>query len=115
MCCITTAAAEAINLQAAKALVFYDTPWSAGDYLQILGRMIRIGSTHDRCYAIHLVCEKTIDERVVKVLSKKMGLVESVLGKRIKGEGDTGVMVDAVNDLSDLFEGLLQDARSVNK
>lgn len=115
VCCITTAAAEAINLQSAKALVFYDTPWSAGDYLQILGRMIRIGSTHDRCYAIHLVTEKTIDERVVKVLSKKMGLVEAVLGKRIKGEGDAGVMVDAVNDLSDLFEGLLQDARSINK
>lgn len=115
VCCITTAAAEAINLQTAKALVFYDTPWSAGDYLQILGRMIRIGSTHDRCYAIHLVTEKTIDERVVKVLSKKMGLVESVLGKRIKGEGDAGVMVDAVNDLSDLFEGLLQDARGIKK
>jgi intein/homing endonuclease len=113
VCCITTAAAEAINLQSAKALVFYDTPWSAGDYLQILGRMIRIGSTHDRCYAIHLVTEKTIDERVVKVLSKKMGLVESVLGKRIKGEGDAGVMVDAVNDLSDLFDGLLQDARGI--
>lgn len=115
VCCITTAAAEAINLQTAKALVFYDTPWSAGDYLQILGRMIRIGSTHDRCYAIHLVTEKTIDERVVKVLSKKMGLVEAVLGKRIKGEGDAGVMVDAVNDLSDLFEGLLLDARGIKK
>ena len=115
VCCITTAAAEAINLQTAKALVFYDTPWSAGDYLQILGRMIRIGSTHDRCYAIHLVTEKTIDERVVKVLSKKMGLVESVLGKRIKGENDTGVTVDAVNDLSDLFDGLFQDARERKK
>jgi SNF2 family DNA or RNA helicase len=113
--CITTAAAEAINLQAAKALVFYDTPWSAGDYLQILGRMIRIGSVHDRCYAIHLVAEGTIDERVVKVLTKKMGLVESVLGKRIKGETDTGVTVDAVNDLSDLFNELVSDARARKK
>ena len=115
VCCITTAAAEAINLQAAKALIFYDTPWSAGDYLQILGRMIRIGSTHDRCYAIHLVAEGTIDDRVVKVLTKKMGLVESVLGKRLKGETDTGVTVDATNDLSDLFEGLIQDARGRKK
>jgi SNF2 family DNA or RNA helicase len=110
--CITTAAAEAINLQAAKALVFYDTPWSAGDYLQILGRMIRIGSIHDRCYAIHLVAEGTIDERVVKVLTKKMGLVEAVLGKRIKGETDTGVTVEATNDLSDLFNELVADARA---
>jgi hypothetical protein len=112
---ITTAAAEAINLQAAKALIFYDTPWSAGDYLQILGRMIRIGSTHDRCYAIHLVTEGTIDDRVVKVLTKKMGLVESVLGKRIKGEDDAGVTVDATNDLSDLFSELISDARARHK
>lgn len=115
VCCITTAAAEAINLQAAKALIFYDTPWSAGDYLQILGRMIRIGSTHDRCYAIHLVTEGTIDDRVVKVLTKKMGLVESVLGKRIKGETDTSLTVDATNDLSDLFASLLTDARNAKK
>lgn len=113
--CITTAAAEAINLQAAKALVFYDTPWSAGDYLQILGRMIRIGSIHDRCYAIHLVADGTIDDRVLKVLSKKMGLVEAVLGKRIKGEGDTGVTVDASNDLSDLFNELVADAKARHK
>jgi hypothetical protein len=113
--CITTAAAEAINLQTAKAIVFYDTPWSAGDYLQILGRMIRIGSVHDRCYAIHLVSEGTIDERVCKVLAKKMGLVEAVLGKRIKGEGDSGVMVDASNDISDLFNELVADARARHK
>lgn len=109
--CITTAAAEAINLQAAKAIVFYDTPWSAGDYLQILGRMIRIGSTHDRCYAVHLVARGTIDDRINQVLSKKMGLVEAVLGKRIKGE-NSEVDVDAMNDLSDLFSALVDDARS---
>lgn len=108
--CITDAAAEAINLQMAKAIVFYDTPWSAGNFLQILGRMIRIGSTHDRCYALHLVVPKTIDDRVVKVLGQKMTLVESVLGKRLKGL-DEGVTVDVANDLSDLFEGLLSDAR----
>jgi SNF2 family DNA or RNA helicase len=115
VCCITTAASEAINLQAAKALVFYDTPWSAGEYLQLLGRMIRIGSTHDRCLAIHLVTEGTIDERVVKVLNQKMGLVEKVLGKRIKGEQDTGITVDKSNDLSDLFNALVEDARSRRK
>jgi ERCC4-related helicase len=34
---ITSAGNDAINLQAAKALVFYDTPFSAGDFLQTLG------------------------------------------------------------------------------
>jgi intein/homing endonuclease len=109
--CITTAASEAINLQAAKAIIFYDTPWSAGDYLQLLGRMIRIGSTHDRCYALHLVAEGTIDDRVTKVMGTKMALVEKVLGKRIKGEADADMVVSVENDLSDLFNALVQDAK----
>ena len=111
---ITTAAAEAINLQAAKLIVFYDTPWSAGDYIQLLGRMIRIGSIHDRCYALHIVARGTIDDRVATVLAKKMGLVEAVLGKRIKGE-DTDTVVETQNDLSDLFDILQSDARARQK
>lgn len=107
--CITTAASEAINLQAAKAIIFYDTPWSAGDYLQILGRMIRIGSLHDRVYAIHLVVKKTVDAHVVQIMNKKMNLVEKVLGKRIKGDRDE-VTVPVENDLSDLFNALRADA-----
>merc|ERR1712048_19927 len=59
---ITMAGGDAINLQAAKAVVFFDMPWSAGDYLQILGRMLRIGSEQQNCYAIHLVCRGSIDE-----------------------------------------------------
>lgn len=112
--CITTAASEAINLQAAKAIIFYDTPFSAGEYLQLLGRMIRIGSLHDRCFAIHLVADDTIDDRVMQILTKKMKLVESVLGKRIKGEQDD-VIVEVENDLSDLFNTLVQDAKKRQK
>ena len=109
--CIIIKGAEAINLQAAKAIIFYDTPWSAGDYIQLLGRMIRIGSIHDRCYALHLVAEGTIDDRVIKVMWNKMNLIEKVLGKRIKGETDPDTVVAVENDLSDLFNALVQDAK----
>lgn len=106
---ITMAGGDAINLQTAKALVFYDTPWSAGDYLQIIGRAIRIGSTHDRVLALHLICKGTIDERVQEVRVKKMKLVESVLGQRIKGEG-TMDGEDAIHevgsDIKDLYDAL---------
>ena len=109
--CITMAAAEAVNLQAAKAIVFFDTPWSAGDYIQLLGRMIRIGSTHDRCHALHLVVKGSIDSRVMEVLDRKMDLVEQVLGKRIKGDSDDDdVAFDSRNDISDLFDALKEDA-----
>ena len=108
--CITTAATEAVNLQSAKAIVFYDTPWSGGDYLQALGRMIRIGTTHDAVYAFHITSPDTIDDRVMEVLKRKMKLIESIIGKRIKGEDDDTV-VEINNDISDIFEALRSDAR----
>lgn len=114
--CITTAGSEAINLQAAKALVCMDTPWSAGDFLQLLGRMIRIGSEHDKCYVVHMVGRRsgskkeTIDHRIMEVLGKKMSLIEAVLGKRIKGEGEEAA-IQVENDISDLFASLREDAK----
>lgn len=112
---LTMAGNEGINLQSAKALVFYDTPWSAGEYIQILGRMIRIGSKHDRVYAVHLIAKggkaKTIDQRVMEIMTKKMGYIEQLIGKRIKGEGDSATVVTLENDLSTLFAGLVDDAK----
>lgn len=121
--CITMAGSDAINLQAAKAIIFFDTPWSAGDFLQILGRMIRIGTAHDRVYSIHLVAKwrkRTVDQRIMEVLGKKMQLVESVLGQRLKAEGgmtadpDLGQDAEYItvqNELNDLYQALRDDAR----
>jgi SNF2 family DNA or RNA helicase len=115
VCWITSAAAEGVNLQAAKAMVFYDSPWSAGDYIQLLGRMIRIGSVHDRCYAIHLCAQGTIDDKVMAVLRKKMKLVEQIMGKRLKGEESEDDIVSSDNDISDIFSAMQADARSRTK
>lgn len=112
ICFITEAAKEGINLQAAKALIFYDSPWSAGDYIQVLGRIIRIGSAHDRCYAIHLVAKGTIDDKVMAVLKKKMKLIEAIMGKRLKSDTDTDEIVTTENDISDIFSAMQADARS---
>lgn len=116
VCFITTAGAEAVNLQAAKAIIFYDSPWSAGDYLQVLGRMIRIGSQHDKVYAIHLITQGTIDGYVAQVLKRKMQLIESVLGKRLKGDGDgantdNSAVIENTNEVNDLFASMVKDAR----
>jgi SNF2 family DNA or RNA helicase len=91
---ITSAGSEAINLQAAKALVFYDLPWSWGDYVQVLGRMIRIGSPHQKVLAYHLMAEqtgstrddeKTIDHHVLGMLRRKKNLIDKVLGEGAVG------------------------------
>lgn len=114
--CVTSAGTESINLQAAKAIICTDTPWSAGDFLQLIGRMIRIGSLHDRCYVIHMLArnsngDETIDHKVMDVLNTKMHLIEGVLGKRLKGVDDDVGDVAVRNEISGIFGGLKQQAQ----
>lgn len=91
---ITSAGSEAINLQAAGATVFYDLPWSWGEYVQILGRMVRIGSPHKGVLAYHLLATrpgaptKTIDHHVMALLRKKKTLIDKVLGEAAVGALD---------------------------
>lgn len=96
---ITDAGSEAINLQAAAFMVFYDAPWSWGNYVQLLGRPIRIGSPHQHVVAIHIVAErpretvkdrKTIDHYTLKLLGQKKDLVDKVLGESAVGALDFG-------------------------
>lgn len=108
--CITMAGSDAINLQAAKAIVFYDSPYSAGDYLQILGRMIRIGSMHDNVYAIHFLSGETIDRQVMEILLRKMSLIEGVLGKKLKGEGEADFHIPEESDTKLIFQALRTQA-----
>ena len=126
---ITAAGSESINLHAASTLIFYDSPWAFGEYIQILGRMIRIGSRHDKVVAIHMVAELhpktealkpvkksgkkkkehllTIDEHVIGVLMSKQKVVEEVLGKAGPGALEFGTEGDAKN----LYEMIVQNAR----
>lgn len=102
---ITDAGSEAINLQAASGMIFYDSPWSWGNYVQLLGRMIRIGSPHPSVFAVHLITERpaknakkreTIDAIVVKTLRKKKGFIDQIIGEAAQGalrfeRGEDGV------------------------
>jgi SNF2 family DNA or RNA helicase len=93
---ISDAGSEAINLQAASAMVFYNAPWSWGNYIQLLGRPIRIGSPHARVLAVHLVAErphkgkdrKSIDHYTLSILQKKKDLIDKVLGEAAVGALD---------------------------
>lgn len=111
---ITDAGSEAINLQAAVGMIFFDSPWSWGNYVQLLGRMIRIGSPHQKVLAIHLIAERpgkkgkdreTIDHKVVKKLRKKKGLIDQVIGEAAvgalkfdRGEGELRDLVLALRE-----------------
>lgn len=95
---ITTAGSESLNLQSAEHFVFLDLPWSWGDYVQLIGRMIRIGSIYTTVIAHHYLSrrgdgEKTIDHHVLKALRSKKNLADKVAGANIQdglkfAEGD---------------------------
>jgi SNF2 family DNA or RNA helicase len=102
---ITTAGSESINLQAAEHIIFIDSPWSFGDYCQIIGRMIRIGSQHVMVVATHLIAEKhsggrTIDQYVIKTLRGKKILVDKVAGESLKD----GLQFASSNEVMNLFQ-----------
>lgn len=96
---ISDAGSEAINLQAASAMIFFDAPWSWGNYVQLIGRPIRIGSPHQHVIAVHLVAErsgdtvkerKTIDRYTLEILQRKKKLFDKVLGEAAVGALDFG-------------------------
>lgn len=91
---ITDAGSEAINLQAASAMIFFDAPWSWGTYVQLLGRPVRIGSVHETVFVYHLIAQrsgkkakdrKTIDDHTLTLLRSKKDLVDKVLGESAVG------------------------------
>ncbi len=107
---ITEAGSESINLQAAEHFVLLDSPWSWGTYLQLIGRMIRIGSKHSMTVATHLVGvrkdgRKTIDHYVIKKLKSKKALADKVAGDGLKGGLEFVPEDDAMELVSMIKEG----------
>jgi len=111
---ITDAGSEAINLQAASAIVFYDAPWSWGNYVQTLGRPIRIGSPHPSVVAYHIVAErprtkpkeqKTIDHHILGLLQSKKNLIDRVLGEAAVG----ALTFEADSSTKDLLRRMRSD------
>jgi superfamily II DNA or RNA helicase len=103
---LTQAGSEAVNLQTASAFIFYDNPWSPGDYDQLLGRMIRIGSKHSLVVAIHLICRGTMDDHTMEILRRKSKWIKQVLGEQTKG----ALEFDDESDIREIFGRLRQDA-----
>lgn len=108
---ITAAGSAAINLQAAGVIIFYDTPWSYGDLVQVLGRAQRIGSIQDHILVLHLINKGTIDVRVISKVSDKKDISDQVLGDTAQGALDFNS--NESNVIDDLYEELLKDAEKI--
>lgn len=76
----TEAAGEGRNLQFCHALINFDLPWNPMQIEQRLGRIHRIGQTHE-VLLTNLVCMGTVEERILRVLESKINLFELVVGE----------------------------------
>ena len=75
----TDAGGEGVNLQFAHVVINYDLPWSPTRIEQRIGRVDRIGQSHD-VVAHNLVVESSIDARVLDVLQAKLAVILAELG-----------------------------------
>jgi superfamily II DNA or RNA helicase len=74
----TDAGGVGLNLQAASAVINFEPPWNPARLEQRIGRVHRLGQAHP-VQVIHLLTEKTIEERVWETLELKKSLFAGVL------------------------------------
>lgn len=67
-----------ITLTAADTCVYYSVNYNYAAYSQSLARIHRIGQKN-KCTYIHLVCEDTVDEKVLAALAKKEDLAKTIV------------------------------------
>jgi SNF2 family DNA or RNA helicase len=77
---VNAAGMEGVNLQQAAHMVMLDVPWSWGDLIQLVGRMVRMASPHSACTLHVMPAKGTIDEYAIETLRGKKGVFEAILG-----------------------------------
>ncbi|MCB0191467.1 MAG: DEAD/DEAH box helicase family protein [Anaerolineae bacterium] len=75
----TDAGGEGINLQFCHVMVNYDLPWNPMKLEQRIGRLDRIGQTHD-VLVLNLLIQDTAEQRVREVLETKLDLIRQQYG-----------------------------------
>jgi len=70
----TDAGGEGINLQFCHVQVNYDLPWNPMKLEQRIGRLDRIGQTHD-VLVLNLLIADSVEKRVREVLESKLALI----------------------------------------
>lgn len=69
-----------ITLTAASTVIYYSNNYDLEKRLQSEDRAHRIGQTNKVTY-IDIVCERTVDEKIVKALRRKQSIAQTVLGE----------------------------------
>ena len=72
-----------ITLTAANIVIYYSNGYDLEKRLQSEDRAHRIGQKKSVTY-VDLICEETVDEKIVKALRKKINIASEVLGEELK-------------------------------
>ena len=72
-----------ITLTAASNTVYYSNGYDLEKRQQSEARIDRIGQTKPMTY-IDIICEDTVDDRIVKALRKKVNIASQVMGEELK-------------------------------
>lgn len=100
----TDSGSEGRNLQFCHVLVNFDLPWNPMRIEQRIGRLSRIGQSHD-VHVYNLVAAGTFEDDLLHLLEAKINLFELVLGEtdmilgNLAGEGEERDFEELVVDL----------------
>ena len=72
-----------ISLTEANVMIYYSNGYDLEKRTQSEARINRIGQKRKMTY-IDIICEKTVDERIVKALRKKINIASEVMGEELK-------------------------------
>jgi superfamily II DNA or RNA helicase len=76
----TEAAGESLNLQSCSAVVNYDIPWNPMRLEQRIGRVDRIGQTHDEIAVVNLFYEGTVEYDAYRAVRERLADIEGQVG-----------------------------------
>lgn len=78
---------EGIDLQFANIEVNYDLPWNPMRLEQRIGRIDRIGQTSKRVNIVNLICDDTVEDKIlfrlyerIEIFKKSIGEIDEILG-----------------------------------
>lgn len=74
-----TTGGAGLTLTSAKAVAFFQLPWTPGEISQATDRIHRIGQTSSEVYVYNLIAEGTIEEDIAELLIQKGEIMDNVL------------------------------------
>lgn len=85
---ITKAGGASLNLQSTNNLIFYDIPFSMGNFIQVVGRVARYFSDFQHYNIFFPIIKDTLDDYKFSYVSSRKSFVDEVLQNKCLPQGE---------------------------